>query len=336
MNDFFNLLTDFLQSLTNEEQIWLGILAVLVFLFGVLVGWIVQGSKTRRYKKELLLLRKDRDEYEVRYRTTETKQKALAKELEAVSKEKVAALDQLQGLRNDLGQRDVQLEELRRSNESLSAANQELNTMSDALDAEIASLKAENEQLIIEAEKEPMERSVSGGGAAGAGGGTEESNENLNAYIATSESRFQLLEQRINLLAKENETLRAVPAAPTNDPYTGHRPVMDPNLGTTAPSGEPLVIRADTAESGVRTGQQGETEVIVQTRSSVHIPTIATNQDAQRDDLTLIDNIGPFLQQKLNEADIYRYEQIAGWSGLGRASQRLGHKRSSRQRLAYR
>lgn len=313
MNDFFNLLTDFLQSLTNEEQIWLGILAILVFLFGVLVGWIVQGSKTRRYKKELLLLRKDRDEYEVRYRATETKQKALAKELEAVSKEKVAALDQLQGLRNDLGQRDVQLEELRRTNETLSAANQELNTMGDALDAEIASLKAQNEQLIIEAEKEPTERSVSGGGAAGAGGGLE-SNENLNAYIATSESRFQLLEQRITLLAKENETLRAVPATPTNDPYTGHRPVMDPSLGTTAPAGEPLVIRADTAESGVRTGQQGETEVIVQTRSSVHIPTIATNQDAQRDDLTLIDNIGPFLQQKLNEADIYRYEQIAGWS----------------------
>ncbi len=313
MNEFFNLLTDFLQSLTNEEQIWLGILAILVFLFGVLVGWIVQGSKTRRYKKELLLLRKDRDEYEVRYRTTETKQKALAKELEAVSKEKVAALDQLQGLRNDLGQRDVQLEELRRSNESLSAANQELNTMGDALDAEIASLKAQNEQLIIEKEKEPTERGVSGGGDAGAGGGAE-GNENLNAYIATSESRFQLLEQRITLLAKENETLRSVSATPTNDPYTGHRPVMDPSLGTTAPAGEPLVIRADTAESGVRTGQQGETEVIVETRSSVHIPTIATNQDAQRDDLTLIDNIGPFLQQKLNEADIYRYEQIAGWS----------------------
>jgi len=28
----------------------------------------------------------------------------------------------------------------------------------------------------------------------------------------------------------------------------------------------------------------------------------------------LIDNIGPFLQGKLNEADIYRYEQIANWT----------------------
>lgn len=313
MNDFFNLLADFFQNRTNEEQILIGILIILAVLFGVVVGWIVQGSKTRRYKKELLLLRKDRDEYEVRYRTTETKQKALAKELEAVSKEKVAALDQLQGIRNDLGQRDVQLEELRRANEGLSAANQELNTMTDALDVEVAGLKAQNEQLIIEAEQTPAPRVVAGGGAAGTGGGLE-SNENLNAYIATSESRFQLLEQRITLLARENETLRSAPATPVNDPYTGHRPVMDRSLETTAPAGEPLVIRADTAESGIRTGQGGDTEVIVQTRSSIQVPAVAENQFAQRDDLTLIDNIGPFLQQKLNEADIYRYEQISGWS----------------------
>lgn len=313
MNEFFNLLADFFQSRSNEEQILLGILAILVFLFGVLIGWIVQGSKTRRYKKELLLLRKDRDEYEVRYRATETKQKALAKELEAVSKEKVAALDQLQGMRNDLGQRDVQLEELRRTNEGLSAANQELNTMTDALDAEVANLKAQNEQLIVQVEQAPTPPAVPGGGAAGAGGGLG-SNENLNAYIATSESRFQLLEQRITLLARENETLRSAPATPVNDPYTGHRPVMDRSLETSAPAGEPLVIRADTTEPGVRTGHGGDTEVIVQTRSSVQVPAVAENQFAQRDDLTLIDNIGPFLQQKLNEAGIYRYEQISGWS----------------------
>lgn len=315
MNDFFNLLADFFQSRTNEEQILLGILAILVFLFGVLVGWIVQGSKTRRYKKELLLLRKDRDEYEVRYRATETKQKALAKELEAVSREKVAALDQLQGMRNDLGQRDVQLEELRRANEGLSASNQELNTMSDALDVEIASLKARNDQLVLEVEQTPAPRSISDGADAGAGEGLK-SNENLNAYIATSESRFQLLEQRITLLSRENESLRSAPVTvvPVSDPYAGHQPVMDPSLGRTVPVGEPLVIRADTTEPGIRTGQQGGTEVIVQTTPAVQIPTTASNHDGHRDDLTLIDNIGPFLQQKLNEADIYRYEQIANWS----------------------
>jgi len=314
MNDFFNLLADFFQTRTNEELILMGIIAVLVYLFGVLVGWIVQGSKTRRYKKELLLLRKDRDEYEVRYRATETKQKALAKELEAVSKEKVAALDQLHGLRNDLGQRDVQLEELRRTNEEMGASNQELTVRVDALNAANTELEARNEQLILEAEKALESRSISDGATAGAGAGTG-SNENLNAYIATSESRFQLLEQRITLLSRENESLRSAPmTAPLpSGPYTGHQPVLNPRLGASTPNGEPLLIRADTTEPGARNGQQG-TEVIVQTTPSVHVPTIANLHSTQRDDLTLIDNVGPFLQQKLNEADIYRYDQIASWS----------------------
>ncbi|MEM9261068.1 MAG: LapA family protein, partial [Bacteroidota bacterium] len=76
MNDFFDLIATFFAELTNEDKILLGILAILVFMIGFIVGWIMQGTKTRRYKKELLLLRKDRDEYEVRYRATETKQKA--------------------------------------------------------------------------------------------------------------------------------------------------------------------------------------------------------------------------------------------------------------------
>ncbi|MEM6769054.1 MAG: hypothetical protein AAF597_00600, partial [Bacteroidota bacterium] len=62
MNEFFNPLADFFAALTNEQKIFLGILSLLVFAFGVIVGWILQGTKTRRYKKEMLLLRKDRDE----------------------------------------------------------------------------------------------------------------------------------------------------------------------------------------------------------------------------------------------------------------------------------
>lgn len=89
---------------------------------------------------------------------------------------------------------------------------------------------------------------------------------------------------------------------------------MNPDLSTTPPSNEPLVIRADTTAPGIRTGDQGNAQVIVQTTPSVHIPSMMDLSDQQTDDLTLIDNIGPFLQQKLNEVDIYRYDQIADWT----------------------
>ncbi len=313
MNDFFNLLGDFFQNrpLTNEEQILLGILALLIFTLGVIIGWIVQGSKTRRYRKELLLLRKDRDEYEVRYRTTETKQKALARELEAVSREKVAALDRAQELERALTQRDASLLQLQREQEELSATNQSYAGTIEALNDQVIGLKTQNEQLTATGAAAP--RGVEQGAAAGASTG-QGSNENLNAYILASETRFQQLEQRLASFTVENSILRNV-TAPTG-PFTPHQPVIDSNLNTSSssgPAGEPLVIRADTAEAGVRTGHDGGTEVIVQTTPSVHIP-VMSSEDVHRDDLTAINNIGPFLQTKLNEADIFTYEQIAGWS----------------------
>lgn len=312
-NDFFNLVGDYFQNLTNEEQILLALIAILVFLLGVIVGWIVQGTKTRRYKKELLLLRKERDDYEIRYRSGETKQQALAKELETVSREKVAAFDQLQGLKNDLGQRDVQLETLRRTNEELTATNQAQITAIATLNEQIAALTTQNEQL-----------SVANAGAAAGAKEVEgaKPNDQLNAYIATTEDRFLDLEYRLARLASENAELRktSVRTTPANvspsNPYTGHQPVMNPDLTTTdaTPGSEPLVIRADTTDPGVRTGDLGNARVIVQTTPSVQVPIMNDLSDKQRDDLTLIDNIGPFLQQKLNEADIYRYDQIAGWT----------------------
>jgi len=323
MNDFFDLIGTFFAQLANEEKILLGILALLVFAFGVIVGWIVQGTKTRRYKKELLLLRKDRDEYEVRFRAADTKQKAMAKELEAVSREKVDALDRIQALATEVSQRDAFLAELQRSNEELAVTNQSYATTIESLNDQVIGLKTQNEQLIAEGATGTSVESTGSGAAAGtstplsgnAGGNSSGSNESLNAYISVTENRFLTLENRLLALAEENATLRGAAAAtPATGPgYIAHQPVINQDLPSAAQA-EPLVIRADTTESGARTGQQGETAVIVQTTPSVHIPVMAGTEQDHHDDLTQIKDIGPFLQQKLNEADIYSYEQIANWT----------------------
>ncbi|TXF90583.1 hypothetical protein FUA23_05660 [Neolewinella aurantiaca] len=312
MNDFFNLLGDFFQNrpLTNEEQILLGILAILILTIGVIIGWIIQGLTTRRYKKELLLLRKDRDEFEVRYRSAETKQKALAKELEEVSREKVDALDRIQALQNDCNSRDAQIEQLRKDNEELSVTNQSYAGTIESLNDQVIGLKTQNEQLLERADAVVLPIDDQGA-AAGAGNG-QESNENLNAYIASSEARFQELEARLQALTAENNELTSRGTVAPASPYAGHQPVVNPDLSGS--TGEPLVIRADTTQPGARTGNQGGAEVIVQNSPSIQVPPISSGDASQADDLTLIDNIGPFLQSKLNEADIYSYEQIASWT----------------------
>ena len=53
--------------------------------------------------------------------------------------------------------------------------------------------------------------------------------------------------------------------------------------------------------------------MVVKAAPSLQTPT-AAEQDERQDDLTAIKQIGPFLQDQLNQVDIYRYEQIAGWS----------------------
>jgi predicted flap endonuclease-1-like 5' DNA nuclease len=37
-------------------------------------------------------------------------------------------------------------------------------------------------------------------------------------------------------------------------------------------------------------------------------------QQAEKDDLTLIDGLGPFLEKKLNDAGVFTYEQISKWT----------------------
>ncbi|MFT7120590.1 MAG: putative flap endonuclease-1-like 5' DNA nuclease [Neolewinella sp.] len=317
MNDVFNTLADFFNALTNEQKIFLGILSLIVFALGVVVGWIIQGMKTRRFKKELLVLRKDRDEYEMRYNVANVQQKALAKELEVMSREKVDALDRIQGLERDLVTAENALLPLQQNKEALEASNQGYAATIESLNGQVVELQTQNEQLLA---APPVEVQVGNAGNMGAGAGAGNvgtSNESLlNAYIAMSENRFQHLEEQMFSMAEENATLRQGSAAPAEDPgYVTHQPVMPTAVETDA-NGEPLMIRADTTEPGVRTGERGAAEIIVQTNSSVQMPPVAmgTFPAEGQDDLTRIKDIGPFMQAKLNEHDIYSYAQIANWS----------------------
>lgn len=305
--NFFDLLQNFFYDRTNEETILLGFLGLLVFLFGVIVGWIVQGSKTRRYKKQILLLQRERNDYEMHYRNAEEKQKALARELEMVSREKVEAMERIGSLNGALEERDNTINGLLARQEELTISNQSFSATIESLNDQVIGLKTQNEQLTADGGRTTGDATGPSGAAPGGG--------SLEAYIRATESRFQRLEEKLQQLTEENTALRGGAPAGGASAFVGHQPVIGTPMPTDA-TGEPLVIRADTAEPGARKGQKsGETEVIVQTTPSVQIPDMVNAEGAPSyDDLTKIKHIGPFLAKKLNEADIYRYEQIANWN----------------------
>ena len=323
MNEFFDNVTIFFASLTETETIILVIAGILLFAIGLIIGYILQRRSTKRYQKELLLMRSERDEYARRATRLQDENKKIAKELEAVSRDKVAALDRIQALDAALREAENLHATLRQRNEELTATNQSYAATIESLNDQVIGLKTQNERLLEDARNTTAASSGSVAGAGGIDEGAKGSDPNLGAYLNAFEARFQHLEDRLLTLTEENATLRATAGYRAPDyapeerfddvPVTVVPQPIPPPVATNA-AGEPLVIRADTTEPGIRKGSHGEVDVVVTTTPSVQVPVAAEYDEVLSDDLTRIKNIGPFLQQKLNEVDIYKYEQIAGWT----------------------
>lgn len=302
----FDDFQDFFTSLNNEQIILLAILGIIILMVGILLGWIIQGRTTRRYKKQLMLVTTERDDLQRQYLTAEEERKKLAKELETVSRDKVEALDRLQVVKNEKNQLSNTTAQLRSEIQQLRAVGQQPSATEEELRRQINTLRTENQSL--------REQLPSGGNAGESTSSPQE--QEISPYIDAIEARFQAFELRLDELTQENDRLRQ--AATTNGATTSDpAPVADDlepeSNGHQVRIGEPLVIRADTTEPGVRVGSSGETEVIVNTTPSLQVPVMEVFSE-EYDDLTEIDTIGPFNQRKLYEYGIYSYEQIASWT----------------------
>ena len=312
--DFFDLLDGTFRSLTTEQAILLAIAAILIFMIGIVIGWIVQRTTTRRYKAELLTMRGERDDYRQQYERTTQKNKELAQALEQTSREKTALMDQLQEAGTQGQRLQSQLTALENRNEQLVVTNETYAATIDDLNNQVIGLKTKNEQLLREGAGSDSNDTSSGNQSQYLTGGGGSS---FTPYLEAIEARFQAFERRLAELASGNTS---TPPAGNNGGYvpTIGRPSQPQQQDTDAPPvddpGEPLTIRADTTDPGVRTGHHGETEVIVETKPSLQVPVIDgyTREDA--DDLTQIDGIATFLQQKLYASGVYTYAQIAEWT----------------------
>ncbi len=310
----FDIIDQFFRSLNTEQALLLGILALIVFVFGLLVGWIVQGMKTRRYRKQLLLLRKERDDYQLSATSLGEKNKTLAAELERISREKVEVFDQLQGLRQEVEQRDQLLRETQGQLEEATATNTTYAATINELNEELTDLRTRNQSPAVTAGEDAGAKILDLEPAPATNDGQ------FDRYLEAIEARFQAFEQRLAELDRENDRLRSggivarsveMPDQSPEDGGFGGDYV--PSIGEPAPSGnEPLVIRADTTNPGERVGQHGTTEVIVETTPSLMVP-VMQEYRGDPDDLTRIAGIASFLEKQLNEAGIYQYEQIAAW-----------------------
>ena len=322
MNTFFDRMANFFAALTPEATSLLIILGLLIFMFGLVLGWLIQRRATQGFRQQVLLLQSERDTLQVTRVRLEEERKTLARELEVVSTEKVAAIEEVQELNRELEYRSQMTQTLENRVDELESTNQTLSATVESLNDQVIGLKTQNERLRLG----DMGAEVPFGADAGArlggeeqGAGPAPGEEGVPFKFPDSptgagdrestdlERRLQYLEDRLATLAER----QSFPSPPSpGAPYRVQQPERTVAVDE---RGEPLVIRADVTEPGVRYGQRGEAEVVVSATPSLQTPTAAERAERQ-DDLTAIKQIGPFLQDQLNQVDIYRYEQIAEWT----------------------
>ncbi len=293
----------FFSNFTTPDSIALLILWVLAFLFGILLGSALRGSTIRRMRKELetkqnelattqgevtrltdeLHLR-EADLRKAQFEVEEQRSKAAR-----VADEKTKLYNEIYTLTNEVENLrkqpvattdDTVIMDLNATIERLNAELVALQTHNQALEAELAQLR---DMPVVTATLEP------------------ESQAQPFDYLADFQStqnalraRLEVMEEKLNRLVTENDQLRTemqsfktVETSPVQ---------MERSLAMAAPMVEAEPVWNLGASEPPRQN-------------------IVPTDTIQRDDLTRIDGIGPFLEKQLNDVGIYTYEQIARWDG---------------------
>ena len=300
LNDLFAGFTDY--STHDNLIFWLFTFAA--FLLGFFISAIAAGRIKRKLRKELK---------EVRHELNNTKAELAA--LQEQHELKTAALQKAELTAEDLANRIEILEsEKRQLHTDLYNANEEVEKLNastqsyagtiDDLNNQIIGLKTKSNEYEAELEANAgASRNIDGEAAA-------QISEMQNSYNSTLD-RLVALEAKLNHLDEENEMLKAdLDKMKSNTKLVMSEPAPEPVIE------EPVAPRIIKAEEGaeplkervVLTAQQEQVKALIGT-------SIPAATGDKRDDLTLINGVGPFLEKKLNNIGIYTYEQISGLNG---------------------
>lgn len=297
--NYFNRLQDFLAGLDQPLQLSLLGLFLLVFLFAFILGLLLRAATLKRYKAQIMMAQNDQATYEARYKAAEEKQRALEKEVQQLSLEKVDAIDKIAVLKNKLATQE----------------NQQIPSDAAGWETAEAAYKEEIQLLKIEAESLRLALDNASKTTAIAASHQENASQNTNS-LAAMEARMQALEAQIAAIgqASQSSITEAEVPAPSRPMGTPHRPVVGTPAVAVDASGEPTSIRADVTQAGARKNTSGQTEVVVEGGHQPIAPLVGASSSGLEDNLQAIKNIGPFLQEKLQSLGIVSYAQIAAWS----------------------
>lgn len=279
-------------------------ITLIGFLFGLLIGYLLRGPRVRRLRKELE--ESNQQLVQARQELGGMKDQLDQKEadLQRMNYDLVEITERIDGLEEEKAKLLKDSFHANQNLEEQEAENRSLLNKIEALNQQITQFEEERAtagaRISEEAEEAPQATYAASADTPDASDGeaTLQRLERFEAKLAQLESENQELKQKVSALHPDQTTpaARSVPV-----------------------DSRSLVFEIDDVE------EEPELEVIPD-KSVLH-KKITVDEERDQDDLTKIDGIGPFLETKLNEFEIFTYAQIADWDAtrIATITEKIGY-----------
>lgn len=256
-----------------ESYPFLALLTV-AFLLGILMGLVLRGRRIRLLRKELKEKDKEINELRVSVDTLNEQMALKEADLKKVSLENDDLKTRIQVLESNKRQLQTDLDVSLDHIKRLELSNQSYKDDMARMKAQISSQAA---STVSYEDTTPV---VASSGISAESG--QKIGELQNLYSQTR-SRLELLENKINKLEAENS-------------------ILQEDLQKITTKAE---LAPEEMDQHIKLAQPKNAEVIGSR--------IVVDGSLEKDDLTLINGVGPFLEKKLNQAGVFTYLQISNW-----------------------
>ena len=279
MEGFQDLFTNF------DTQDSYAILAIMfvALLFGMLIGFLLRATRIRKLKKELKEEKKKLSDSLLQNETLLAQQTDLETKLKQAEYNLATYTDKLNELEKDKAKLLKDVYQVNQSLEEAQTSNRDYVSTIATLKDDMIKLKLENNQLAKEVDQEDQQ--------------VDNMAQMQSLYNATRK-QLTTFESRLTHLDEENEVLKGELAElkRAQEATAAAEPVEKP-----AP---PILSFVDETDS--------EPDIDSLTKMAKPVLNEKINmEEHEKDDLTLINGIGPFIETKLNDIGIYTYQQIS-------------------------
>jgi predicted flap endonuclease-1-like 5' DNA nuclease len=310
--------SNFLTGLTTEESLFFLAFILGGFLLGILLGSLLRSATVRRLKKdlakkneELIDLQGQHNELTQKYAQQESAFKAIKTEKDELASKLTIVEEENNKLNKTVFQLNNEYDKLKSSSQSYESTIEDLND-------QIIGLKSKIENMSMGSTPDTSSEGIESTSTSPEEQVVPESPMvvDLSGEIdRQQEERLNLLEEKLEHLMGENDLLRREMEAIKEDRLdSGPSPIIQPEPETEVAQNDPFFPQ-DGADLNTGISNMPETSVTgafsSRDRSLGSVAATDENADIEKDDLTLIEGIGPFIEQKLNDIGIYTYEQIS-------------------------